>query len=80
MRDVSRTGTLDFFTSLGGCDQKPQHTQISRHRTRELLRQAMENQGLLVYPFEWWHFDYVDWPKYPILNITFDDLLRKVPE
>lgn len=63
-----------------GATKKPQRTQISRHRTRELLRQAMENQGLLVYPFEWWHFDYADWPKYPILNTTFDDLLRKVPE
>lgn len=23
---------------------------------------------------------YADWPKYPILNTTFDDLLGKVPE
>ena len=41
---------------------------------RELLRRAMEEQGFLVYPFEWWHFDYRDWKEYPILNLTFEQL------
>lgn len=35
---------------------------------RELLRDAMEAQGFKVYEFEWWHFDYNDWRKYPIQN------------
>ncbi len=35
---------------------------------RELLRDAMEAQGFKVYEFEWWHFDYKDWRKYPIQN------------
>jgi hypothetical protein len=34
----------------------------------------MKSEGFLVYPFEWWHFDYGDWQKYPILNITFEKL------
>ena len=42
---------------------------------RELLRQAMEQEGFEVYEFEWWHFDYKDWRKYPILNLTFDQVL-----
>ena len=41
---------------------------------RELLRHAMEDQGFLVYSFEWWHFDYRDWKNYPILNLTFEQL------
>jgi D-alanyl-D-alanine dipeptidase len=41
---------------------------------RELLRHVMEEEGFDVYQFEWWHFDYKDWRKYPILNITFDQL------
>jgi CubicO group peptidase (beta-lactamase class C family)/D-alanyl-D-alanine dipeptidase len=41
---------------------------------RDALRHAMEEEGFLVYPFEWWHFDYGDWKKYPILNLTFDQL------
>ena len=39
---------------------------------REILRQAMEAEGFEVYQDEWWHFDYKDWNKYPILNLTFD--------
>jgi zinc D-Ala-D-Ala dipeptidase len=41
---------------------------------RALLRQAMEKQGFTVYPEEWWHFDYKDWKRYPILNVKFEDL------
>jgi D-alanyl-D-alanine dipeptidase len=42
---------------------------------RELLRQTMEEQGFRVYEFEWWHFDYKDWRKYPIGNQKFEEIL-----
>jgi hypothetical protein len=32
----------------------------------------MEAEGFTVYEAEWWHFDYRDWQKYPILNERFD--------
>ncbi len=41
---------------------------------RDLLRRAMEAEGFAVYEFEWWHFDYRDWQKYPILNLSFEQL------
>jgi CubicO group peptidase (beta-lactamase class C family)/D-alanyl-D-alanine dipeptidase len=41
---------------------------------RDRLRQAMEGQGFAVYEAEWWHFDYRDWKKYPVLNIPFEQL------
>ena len=41
---------------------------------RALLRHAMEGEGFTVYEDEWWHFDYKDWPRYPILNIPFDQV------
>ena len=31
-------------------------------------------RSFTVYEWEWWHFDYNDWPSYPILNLTFDKL------
>jgi D-alanyl-D-alanine dipeptidase len=34
----------------------------------------MEKQGFEVNPKEWWHFDYKDWKRYPILNVKFEDL------
>jgi zinc D-Ala-D-Ala dipeptidase len=51
----------------------PAGTADERAR-RLLLRQVMEKQGFLVNPTEWWHFDYKDWSRYPILNVRFEDL------
>jgi len=41
---------------------------------RLVLRRAMVKQRFRVNPKEWWHFDYVDWKQYPILNTKFEDL------
>lgn len=41
---------------------------------RAVLRTAMEAEGFTVYPEEWWHFDYKDWRKYPIVNVPFAEL------
>jgi CubicO group peptidase (beta-lactamase class C family)/D-alanyl-D-alanine dipeptidase len=43
---------------------------------RALLRRAMEAEGFSVYEAEWWHFDFRDWRRYPILNLTFEELHR----
>ena len=44
---------------------------VEETRNREILRAAMEKQGFTVYQSEWWHFDYKDWQKYPVLNVEF---------
>lgn len=41
---------------------------------RDLLREVMERHGFIIYTSEWWHFDYADWDRYPILNEPFDAL------
>lgn len=43
-------------------------------RTRDLLRTTMEAEGFTVEPNEWWHFNYHDWPSYPILDIPFSQI------
>ena len=66
---------------MGGYDEMtkrayanyPGGTADERAR-RALLRHAMEKQGFVVNPDEWWHFDYKDWKLYPILNVRFEDL------
>lgn len=40
---------------------------------RDMLRKMMEDEGFAVNPNEWWHFDYKDWEKYAIYDISFDD-------
>ena len=76
----------DFKTGMpvvmtGGYDEMsersyafyPGGTSLQRWH-RALLRRALEAEGFAVYPYEWWHFDYKDWQKYPILNLTFEHL------
>ena len=41
---------------------------------RDLLRSKMEKYGFTVYEYEWWHFDFNDWPSYRITNIPFDKI------
>ena len=41
---------------------------------RALLRRVMEKQGFKINPEEWWHFDYKDWKRYPLLNVRFEDI------
>jgi D-alanyl-D-alanine dipeptidase len=45
-----------------------------QRRDRDLLRTAMEAEGFHVYEYEWWHFDFDGWERYPILNLTFEEL------
>ncbi|MFN7984889.1 MAG: M15 family metallopeptidase [Vicinamibacterales bacterium] len=41
---------------------------------RGLLRTAMEAEGFLLNPFEWWHFDHPDWRAYRVGNVSIGDV------
>jgi len=45
---------------------------------REILQEAMERAGFLLdreEDTEWWHFDDPEWASFPLLDITFEELL-----
>jgi D-alanyl-D-alanine dipeptidase len=71
---VAMPGRYDEVSSrssplyLGGTSQQ-------RWR-RDLLKRAMEAEGYDVYTNEWWHFDYGEWRKYPVMNVDFNELAR----
>jgi D-alanyl-D-alanine dipeptidase len=74
-KPVEMTGRYDEMSTrsyadfLGG---------TSRQRAlRQILRTAMEAEGFSVYPQEWWHFDYKDWPSYGIGTVTFTELAAR---
>jgi len=48
----------------GGAQEEREH--------RRILREAMESEGFVQRPNEWWHYDYKDCQKYQILNLPFD--------
>jgi CubicO group peptidase (beta-lactamase class C family)/D-alanyl-D-alanine dipeptidase len=69
---VPMPGVYDEFSERSFPDY-PGGTSRQRWH-RELLRRAMESEGFAVYEYEWWHFDYEGWERFPILNVTFDAL------
>ncbi|MEP7270609.1 MAG: M15 family metallopeptidase [Acidobacteriota bacterium] len=71
-KEVEMTGAYDEMTERSYANY--QGGTPEQRRRRDLLRKAMEAEGYSVYPEEWWHFDYKDWQKYPILNLSFAEL------
>lgn len=43
-------------------------------QNRALLAGVMQAFGFLIYPDEWWHFDYRDWENFPLMDISFEEL------
>lgn len=64
--EFSERAHVDFS---GGSEQA--------RRNRDLLQDVMHRHGFLSYASEWWHFDYQDWKRYPILNVSFARLDRE---
>lgn len=73
--------TGEAIVTVGGYDEFSERSfpdypgGTSRQRWyREVLRDAMEAEGFTVYPWEWWHFNYKDAGRYPVLNLRFDEI------
>ncbi len=71
-RPIDMGGTYDEATERSYPDY-PVTSDLARWH-REVLRQALEGEGFTRNVDEWWHFDYRDWRRYPILNVAFEDL------
>jgi D-alanyl-D-alanine dipeptidase len=41
---------------------------------RTLLRETMQAHGFYAMSNEWWHYDFMDWKQYPLLDVGFEDL------
>jgi len=41
---------------------------------RKLLIDVMKKYSFIVYPTEWWHYDFIGYQQYPITDINFDQL------
>ncbi len=72
---VAMTGGYDEMSDRSYADYLG-GTSLQRYH-RDLLRRAMQEEGFTVYEAEWWHFDYKDWRKYPLLNESFDTATRQ---
>lgn len=64
---------FDDFTEKAHAHNPHVSAEIAKNRT--LLQNVMTKHGFEVFEYEWWHFDYKDWKNYPILDISFEELV-----
>lgn len=43
-------------------------------KNRELIISVMERNGFKVNASEWWHFDFIGWKKYEVMDIDYEEL------
>jgi len=43
-------------------------------QNRELLITMMQKHGFRVYESEWWHYDFMGWEGFPLMDISFEKL------
>jgi D-alanyl-D-alanine dipeptidase len=71
-RDVSMPTPFDDFTDKASATYAALPADVLQHR--RILQEAMLRHGFLIYPHEWWHFDYAGWKDYPVTDISFEEL------
>ncbi len=71
-REFAMPTAYDFF---GEAAHRSSRAWTPEQRAHSLkLEAVMERHGFVPYPFEWWHFDFRNWEKFPPLDISFRNL------
>lgn len=55
---------------------KPDYSDLPENviQNRDYLITVMQNHGFRVYPSEWWHFDFMGWEGFHLMDISFEEL------
>lgn len=62
----------DSFSKAAWPSTPVQDPLVRKNRT--MLINAMQKHGFRVNSSEWWHFDFIGWKKYEVLDIDFEEL------
>jgi D-alanyl-D-alanine dipeptidase len=70
---VDRRGTelpmpTDFDDFSEAAHSEAPGLSSDRAANARRLRRAMERRGFLIFPTEWWHFDWKDWQTLPVVT------------
>jgi zinc D-Ala-D-Ala dipeptidase len=65
---------FDDFTAKADRSYGGASAEATANRAR--LQTWMEAEGFIGLSNEWWHFDYRDWEKYPVLDVPFEAIRR----
>ncbi len=71
-KELDMPTPYDDFTEKAHADYGGLPEEVIRNR--ELLKRLMTKYGFNIYADEWWHYDYRDWKKFPLMDLSFDQL------
>ena len=71
-RELPMPSDFDDFSERA--DRNYAGGTAEQRRNRAILQNVMEKHGFVGYPTEWWHFDLKGWEKYPVLDISPEQL------
>lgn len=66
-KELDMGTNYDDFTEKAHINYKKLPSKVLNNR--KILRETMIRFGFIPNRTEWWHFDYRDWKKYPVLDI-----------
>jgi len=70
--DLPMPTGYDDFTKKASHDY--QNLPEEEIRNRDLLRAVMESHGFQALPTEWWHYDYVGWERFELLDLPLNGI------
>ncbi len=73
-RPVTMPSGYDEMTARAAADYAGGTESERQHR--RILRRAMETEGFVIEPSEWWHYDYRDWKQFRLGNVPFERIGR----
>ncbi len=65
----------DDFTEVAHPDYMDLPDRVLKNR--DFLITTMQKHGFKVYPYEWWHFDFVGWQEFPLMDLSFEQLEKQ---
>ncbi|MFA6526932.1 MAG: M15 family metallopeptidase [Candidatus Babeliales bacterium] len=70
--ELTMPSGFDDFTERAHRNYETMSTEVAKNC--HLLEDLMKSHGFTTIRTEWWHFDYEDWEKFPLLKTTFAEL------
>lgn len=70
--ELSMPTPFDDFTAKAAQSYNDLPAEVLTNRA--LLRNTMMTHGFTMIPNEWWHYDFIGWKEYELLNIPIADL------
>ncbi|WP_244139406.1 M15 family metallopeptidase [Mucilaginibacter ginkgonis] len=71
-KEIEMPTGYDSFTKAAAAKFEP--VSATAKKNRQLLQDEMTSHGFQILPTEWWHFDFIGWQQYKLLDIPFSQL------